>query len=190
MKRPIPSLLTSGVLAATFFLIAFSVLLGAQQSPSPTIEARDAALKKLAYFVGSWTMNGHVKLPQVLGPPREITLHQHCEWLTPESFVVCHGDSAGAGRSTSGLLILGYNPNDKAYTYDEYNSSGAAEHLTGTFEGDTWTWTSDEKTFAGQVTKTLRFGILSPTSYSFKYEEFSRELNWGIAMEGKAIKGQ
>ena len=85
---------------------------------------------------------------------------------------------------------MGYNPGDKVYTYDEYNSFGQAEHSTGTFEGDTWTWTGDEKMGAQVIKGRFTMKILSPTSYAFKYEVSADGTNWTNAMDGKANKGK
>jgi hypothetical protein len=63
-----------------------------------------------------------------------------------------------------GTGYLGYNPEDKVYTYHEFSSDGETVDARGTVDGDTWTWTSEEK-MQGKVMKG-RFieKITSPTS--------------------------
>ncbi len=89
--------------------------------------------------------------------PGGFFLGSHSEWKSPK------------GEGTE-LAAMGYNSQEKVYTYDAFSSMGEAEHSKGTVAGDIWTWTSDEK-MGGKVMK-VRFTIkeLSPTSYTFKFE--------------------
>ncbi len=164
-------------------ILFFGVVLRAQPPrPQPAPE-----LKNVGYFVGNWALEGDIK-PGPAGPGGKMIMHDRCEWLTPESFLVCHSDFSGIMGSGSGFSVMGYNSSDKAYTYDEYTSLGATEHSTGAFEGDTWTWMGEEK-MGGQVIKgRFTVKILSPASYSFKYEMSPDGTNWTNAMEGKASK--
>ncbi|MBV9502282.1 MAG: DUF1579 family protein, partial [Acidobacteriaceae bacterium] len=166
------------------FAVSCVLILGVIASAQPPKPQPAPELKNIAYFLGSWTLDGDMK-PGPAGPGGKMAMHEHCEWLTPESFLVCHSDfAAGSMGSGSGLSVMGYNSSDKVYTYDEYNSFGEAEHSTGAFEGDTWTWTGDEK-MGGQVIKgRFTMKILSPASYSFKYEMSPDGTNWANAMEG------
>jgi len=105
-------------------------------------------------------------------------------------FLISHSDFKSAMGNGSGLAVMGYNAEDKVYTYDEYNSVGEAEHSKGTIDGDTWTWTSEEK-MGGQTMKgRFVMKILSPTSYSFKYEMSQDGTNWTTAMDGTAAKSK
>ena len=55
------------------------------------------------------------------------------------------------GDGTS-LAVMGYDPEKKVYTYNEFNSMGQATKSEGTVDGNTWTWTGDEN-FGGQAFK-------------------------------------
>jgi hypothetical protein len=94
---------------------------------------------------------------------------------------------AGMGKFTS-TAYLGYNPEDKVYTYDEFSSTGEHVSAKGTVEGDTWTWTSEDK-MGGKVMKG-RFTekIVSPTSYDYKFEASIDGGDYTTFMEGKATK--
>ena len=83
---------------------------------------------------------------------------------------------------------MGYDPDRKVYTYEAFNSMGQDEISTGTVDGDTWTWLSDEH--MGGMTMKGRFTmkVLSPTSYNMKFELSPDGKNWMTAMEGKATK--
>lgn len=65
---------------------------------------------------------------------------------------------------------------------------GEAEHAKGTLDGDTWTYTAEEK-MNGQ-TMNGRFTIkqLTPTSYSFKFEMSPPGGEFATGMDGKATK--
>jgi hypothetical protein len=89
----------------------------------------------------------------------------------------------------TGIFFYGYDTEKKAYTYDEFNSTGEAVHATGTFDGKVWTWTN-ESTMGGQAMKG-RFVVTedSPTAYSFKFD-MSQDggQNWTPVMEGTGKK--
>ena len=40
---------------------------------------------------------------------------------------------------------MGDSPDDKAYTYREFNSMGEFDDSKGTIDGDTWAWNEPEK---------------------------------------------
>jgi Protein of unknown function (DUF1579) len=145
-------------------------------------------LKKLDYFAGNWTLDGDLK-PSPMGPGGKTTMTENNKWMDGGFFLVSHLEfkSVAMGNG-SGISFMGYSPEEKTYTYDEYNSVGEAVHSKGTLEGDTWTWTSDEK-MNGQTSKG-RFTIktLSDTSYWFKFEMSQDGKNWISAMDGKATK--
>ena len=90
----------------------------------------------------------------------------------------------GAG---TGLAVMGYNADQKKYTYHEFNSMGEAEAATGTVDGDTWAWTDENMMNGNVVHGRYTMKILSPTSYTFKYE-VSQDGNWITVMDGKTTK--
>jgi hypothetical protein len=101
---------------------------------------------------------------------------------------VLHSQFKGAmGRGTS-VAYMGYDTNDKMYTYDEFNTMGEAEHSKGSVDGDTWTWTSEEKMGAQTVKGRYTMKIVSPTSYTMKFEMSPDGSKWETVMDGKATK--
>jgi len=86
------------------------------------------------------------------------------------------------------VSIMGYSAEDKTYTYREFNSWGEFVDAKGSLDGNTWTWTNDEK--MGNMTMKGRFTmkITSPTSYNFLYETSPDGAKWTLAMDGKATK--
>jgi hypothetical protein len=124
-----------------------------------------------------------------MGPGGKMTETEHNEWMDGGFFLVSHIDfkSNGMGNGT-GLSFLGYNPNDKVYTYDGFNSMGEAEHAKGTLDGDTWTFTAEEKMNGQTMNARFTMKQLTPTSYNFKFEMAPTGGDFTTVMEGKATK--
>ncbi len=152
------------------------------QPPKPSAE-----LKKLDYFAGTWKLDGETK-PGPFGPGGKITGTEHNQWMDGNFFLVSHSEMKGAMGSGKGLAVFGYNPDEKVYTYHEFNSMGEADQAKGTLEGDTWTWTNEskmqDKTYKGRFTVKTE----SPTAYNFKFEMQPEGGDWATVMEGKATK--
>jgi len=146
--------------------------------------------QKLNYFVGNWTSEGDMK-PGPMGPGGKVTVSEDTQWMEGGFFVVIHSTfkSVAMGNG-SGIAFMGYDPQEKVYSYDEFNSWGEANHSKGTVEGDTWTWISDIK--AGPQTMKGRFTmkILSPTSYTYKFEMSADGTKWDLVMDGKDTKNK
>lgn len=144
--------------------------------------------KKLDIFVGSWTLDGDVK-PGPEGPGGKVTENETCEWMEGQFFIVCHVKFTSAVMGNgSELSFLGYSTDDKAYTYRAFNSWGEFEDARGTWDGDTITWTSDNK--MGGMTMKGRFTMknISAKSYGFTYEISQDGTKWTGMMDGKATK--
>jgi hypothetical protein len=171
---------------AVFAILIFAGAVCAQnppQAPKPSPE-----LKRLNYFVGHWATEAEMK-PSPFGPGGKFTSKEHTEWMPGDFFLVTHSQWKGASMGEgTGLAVMGYNADEKVYTYNAFNSMGEAEASKGKVDGDTWTWTSNEK-MGGKPTKS-RFTVkeLSPTSYSFKFEIAPEGGDWATIMEGKATK--
>ena len=143
--------------------------------------------KKLDMFVGAWTLDGDMKAGP-MGPGGKMTENEKCEWMEGGYFVVCHTQFTSAMGNGSGISVMGYSNDDKAYTYREFNSWGEFDDSKGAVDGDTWTWTSDEKV-AGMTGKgRFTMKILSPTSYNFSFEMSQDGTKWMTVMDGKATK--
>ena len=144
-------------------------------------------LKKLDYFAGNWTSVGDVK-PGPMGKGGKAVLHEHIAWMEGKYFLVTHADYKTPQGNGTEIAFLGYDTQEKVYTYDEFDSQGEAVHAKGTVDGDTWTWTNEMK--MGDKTMKTRFTekVLSPTEYSYKFEMSSDGTNWNLVMDGKDTK--
>ena len=174
--------------ALALLAVVFCTLALVAQAPAPLKPGPEH--KNLDYFNGMWSLTGDFK-PGPWGPGGTMTETEHNTWMGGGFFLLSHIDfNGGAMGNGTGLSVMGYDPNTKMYTYDEYNSMGEAEHAAGTFDGTTWTWLSDEN-MGGQKMKG-RFTVkeISPTSYTFKFEIAPAGGDFATIMDGKATKSK
>jgi hypothetical protein len=144
-------------------------------------------LRKLDAFVGTWVLDGNMK-PGAMGPGGTMTQNEKCEWMEGNFFLVCHSDYKSSMGNGVGLSVMGYSVEEKSYTYREFNSFGEFDDSRGSLDGDTWTWTSDEK--MGNMTMKGRFTMhmTSTSSYTFVFDMSQDGAKWSTVMDGKATK--
>ena len=172
----------------TMFVVAFvlfAVSAWAQMAPTPGPE-----LKKLDYFVGSWSTEGTIQ-PGPWGNGGKFTANDKTEWMNGNFFVVGHSDFkmppelGGDGTETS---VMGYDTDQNTYTFDAFNSQGRHESSKGTLSGDTWTWTSSANYGGQEIKQRLTIKVASPTSYTMKFEVSTDGTNWTTFMDAKSTK--
>lgn len=171
------------MLCVSFLLLVASATAQMGAKPGPE-------LKKLDYFVGTWTTDGTIAQgPWGMGGKFSST--DTTEWMPGGFFVVGHADFkmppelGGDGKATS---FMGYDTDENVYTFDEFNSQGRREVSKGTLKDDTWTWNSSQN-YAGQdIKQKLTLKIVSPTSYNLKFEISIDGTTWIPFMEGKVTK--
>ena len=172
------------LLTACLTVIAFVAVSTQAQMPMPKPAPE---VSKLDYLAGDWISEGDMK-PGPMGPGGKITSTDQVKWMDGKFFIVMNSKFKGAMGDGTALAVMGFDPDKKVYTYNEYNSMGQVNHSEGTITGDTWNWTSDEnmggQTFKGRYT----MKVLSPTAYSFKYEVSQDGANWTTVMDGKSTK--
>ena len=157
------------------------------QAQAPPMPKPGPEVKKLDYFMGTWKIEGEVK-SSPHSPGGKVSGTHHIEWMPGDFFLVTHSDFKSPMGEWKGLAVWGYKADDKVYTYQEYDSTGESFSATGTVQGDTWTWLSESK-MGGKVMKgRYTVNVVSPTSYTFKYEMASDSGEWNALMEGKATK--
>ena len=153
------------LLAVCLMFLAISIQAQAPQGPpKPGPE-----VKKLSYNVGTWNVEGEFK-PFGGMPGGKFTATQKCEWYSGGFFVMCRSDGTSPMGPQKGVSFLGYDPNEKVYTYHEFTNTGEAIDSKGTVTGDTWNWTADSK--MGDVKFSVRVTVkeVSKTEYTFKLE--------------------
>jgi hypothetical protein len=154
----------------------------AQGPPKPAPE-----VQKIGYFVGNWSTEGDMKAGP-MGPGGKVTIQEDGKWMDGNFFVLFHSSFKSTMGDGTGIAVMGYDTQENVYTYDEYNSVGEANHFKGTVEGDTWTWISEIKMGPQTVKGKFTQKILSPTSYSFKFEMSMDGTTWNLIMDGKTAK--
>jgi hypothetical protein len=173
---------------ASAIAITTLLLIAAAFAQPPAAPKPGPELKKLDYFLGTWTSEGDTK-PGPMGPGGKFSDSGHGEWMDGGFFLVIHSDfkSAAMGNAT-GTAYMGYDPQEKLYTYDEFSSTGENVHSKGTVDGDTWNWTNEFKMGPQTMKARYTMKILSPDSYTFKFEMSPDGTKWDTVMEGKATK--
>jgi uncharacterized protein DUF1579 len=166
--------------------IALSAIFAVAQNPPP-VPKPAPEVQKLKYFLGTWKVEGDVK-PGPMGPGGKFSGIDRNQWMPGGFFVVGHNTGDMAAVKVTGTSYLGYNTEDKVYTYNEFNSMGEAVAAKGTVDGDTWTWTNEEKMHGKLVKGRFTEKITSPTSYDFKFEASVDGGPFQTVMEGKATK--
>ena len=79
-----------------------------------------------------------------------------------------------------GISFLGYDVNEKVYTYHGFDSTGGIVDAKGTLDGATWNWTSK----MGRVT----IKNVSRTEYTFKLEMSQNGKEFSTVRESVARK--
>ncbi len=173
---------------STVVLLAcwFAAILAQAQMPMP---APAAELKKLDYFVGTWSVEGDLK-PSPMGPGGKTTGTSHEEWMDGKFFLTSHGSFDGVMGKGTDVAYMGYDSDQKMYTYNAFNSMGEHVSALGTIEGDTWTWHSDENLGGQKMKGRYTMKILSPAAYTYKFELSPDGSTWSSIMEGKATRAK
>lgn len=171
------------LLCASILLITTSAFAQMGQKPGPE-------LKKLDYFVGTWSTEGTVSQgPWGMGGKFSST--GTTQWMSGNFFLAGQEDFkmppeiGGEGKAVS---YMGYDTDKNIYTYDAFNSQGRREVSEGTLKDDTWTWTSSQNYAGQEIKQKLTIKTLTPTSYNMKFEISIDGTTWITFMEGKATK--
>jgi hypothetical protein len=143
----------------------------------------------MGYFAGDWKMQGTMKISSNT-PGAPFTSTEHGEWVSGGFFLETHSSMHSVMGDVRGVRVLEYNPADKVYTYNAYNSLGEHQMATGHVLDNIWTWTSDAQ-MNGVIAKgRYTITVVSPASYTFKYETLTSTGTWSTVMEGKASRAE
>jgi hypothetical protein len=171
------------ILLSTLVLIAASAW--AQMAPTPGPE-----VKKLDFFVGTWTSEGIIAQGP-WGAGGKFTSTDTADWMPGKFFVEGHADfkmPPELGGDGTAVSYLGYDTDENVYTYNEFSSQGRRENSKGTVSGDTWTWTSSQNYGGQEIKQKMTMKVLSPTSYTLKFEVSTDGTNWMPFMDAKVSK--
>src|SRR5271157_2522956 len=155
-----------------------------EQQPAPTMQHQ-----RMGYFAGKWTAEGIMKLSPK-GNPAPFSLTETGEWVSNGFFLETRTSMKSPMGPINSVRVMGYNPENGLYTYNVYNSLGEHQMATGKLQGNTWTWTSEQK--MNGVVSQARYTIttVTPDSYTIKEEVATPGGGWSAVMEGKASRAQ
>jgi uncharacterized protein DUF1579 len=153
---------------------------GGMPKPGPEV-------KKLGYFVGTWNTEGDMKASP-FGPGGKITSTDHIEWLPGNFFIVAHSQGKGPVGPLQQLFVMGYNAEDKLYTYDGFDNMGMHDSSKGTLTGDTWVYGNESKVQGKTIKGRFTMKQVSASLYTFKFEMSGDGAKWDLIMEGKSTK--
>jgi hypothetical protein len=150
------------------------------QTPRPEVQ-------KLGYFIGTWHAEGEMKA-SMFGPAGKVTNVTRNEWMLNKFFYITHHEEHNPAGAFAMVNITGYDPEKKKYVEYEFDGQGGTGRSEGTFDGTTWTWTS-EFIVNGQTVRSR--GTVKPTSatsYDFTWEIAPHGADWTLVQQGKATK--
>lgn len=136
-------LIKPAILAVSVLFLALSAQ--AEEKKKMEMPKPGPEVKKLGYFVGTWTSEGDMKENPMGMPAGKFTSTDKCEWFSGGYSVVCHSTGKGPTGAVHGLGILGYNGEDKVYTYYGVDNMGYGGLSKGNVDGNKWVYTADEK---------------------------------------------
>ena len=170
------------LLGLSLLVVANTPAQGRDEKPWPE-------LKKLEYFLGDWFEEGNVK-GGALGPGGKVTMHDHREWMDGKFFIIIHSRFTALKGDGTGIAFMGYDPNAKVYTYDEFYSQGEADHSKGRLQGDQWVWDMNDMKMGPKMVKArYTVKIVSPTFYTYKFETSTDGgKTWTLTMDGTGRK--
>ena len=161
------------------FMAAGSLVCAAEpQMPKPGPEQQ-----RLAFFLGEWTSDGEIKPSEVMGAGGKITSHMKCEWFDTGYVLACRSTGRMPIGATKQQSFTAYNAQKKIYTYytvDAVSGMGvmAGDVPTGTVNGDTWTYNTEEEVGGKSVKSRVVIKELSPTQYTFGMDMKIGEGQW------------
>jgi len=166
-------------------LSTFALAQAPMQNAAPGLTLQHQAM---SFFLGDWTASGTSKIsPKTPGAP--FTLQEHGEFVTDGYFLETKTSLKGPLGTVNSQRVMGYNVEDKVYTYNVYNSLGEHQVALGHLNGNTWVWNAEEK-LNGVVVKG-RYTIVEtgPNTFTFKSEVADpKGGGWATVMEGTATR--
>lgn len=169
-------------------VLAITLLAGSSLGQMPAKPGPD--VKKLDYFVGTWTTEGTI-LPGPWGAGGKFSVTHTYEWMAGNFFLGSHSDfkmppDFGGQRTSNGFLE--YDAEKNVYTSVEFTSQGGREVAQGSLSGDTWTWTGSVKNDGEEILQRATNKMLTPNSYSSKLEVSEDGTKWMVMMEARVTK--
>ena len=168
--------------AALVLICGFTAISLAQAPPEPPKPGPEQ--KKLEVFVGTWKSEGDIKENGYVPAGKSVSTST-CTLGPGGFFVDCRAEGDNFPRTH---YIIAYDSHTKLYTEFYASSAGLVGGGTGTLEGNTWTWTLEDKwfgkAFKGRTTVTVK----SASQYTAKYEYLDPNGSYVTISEGTSTK--
>ena len=168
----------------TLLLATCAVAQAPQQATAPGLSPQH---QRMSFFLGDWTASGTSKISPK-SPAAPFTLKEHGEFVTDGYFLETKTSMKGPLGTVNSQRVMGYNVQDKVYTYNVYNSLGEHQVALGHLNGNTWTWNSEEKLNGLVITGRYTIVETGPDTFTFKSEVADPKGGWVTVMEGKASR--
>jgi hypothetical protein len=136
---------------------------------------------RLESLAGRWTIEGEAG-------GEAFTRTEHCEWFTGGFHLICRSEVAGAAGGVTGQSIIGYDGDEKAYTFYFISSTGTAVSMRGSVSGNVWTWIGELRVRGGLMTARTTITDQSPTAYTFTMEGSFAGGPWVVLEAGRGTK--
>lgn len=171
--------------SALVVAILASVSLAVAEGPP----APDAGHQKLGYFVGTWSSEATMA-ESPFGPAGKFVSKDVCDWFDGKFAVVCRTEGSSPAGPVKGIGIMGYSADAKVYTYYGIDSTGMTmlSLPRGTIDGDVWTYDDEMEMGGKKIRNRYVMKIVSPTSYTFRWEVQGEDGAWSVLMEGMSTK--
>jgi hypothetical protein len=144
-------------------------------------------VKRLAYNIGTWNLEHEAK-PFGPMPGGKFRATETCDWYAGGFFVMCQWKGTSPIGPSHGVSFLGYDPNEKVYTYRGFESTGDVIDAKGTVDRDTWNWTSEPKMGSHRAAGRVTIRHVSATEYMFKLEISESGRGFSVVQESTAHK--
>jgi hypothetical protein len=172
-----------------FLLLSIIVGSAIANAQAPAAAGPTPEQQVMGYFVGNWSLQGTTKVSPT-SPPVDFHGKEESAWVQGQYFVETHTTMHGPLGDVRGTRVMEYNPADHVYTYNLYNSLGEHIMAIGHLDGNTWTWTAEQKLNGVVVPARYSFKFVSKNSYSFTSEVQSPDGKWATVMQGTATRTQ
>lgn len=185
--RPIcgVSLVRTAVLCVLSTAILIKPLVAQQTKNPPHIHPEAVELERLKYFIGSWSLTARIERSPA-SDGGEFQQSQTVEWMQGEHFLISHTATKGPLGDTSSLVVTGFDSKERKFAYHSFQSTGIAEHGTGSVEGKIWTWVSEPPEMDVRLQRRFTLTEITPEKYSFLLEITQDGTTWTTVMHGEA----
>lgn len=123
--------------AVLLALLGFVAPISAQDRPQ--VPESSPEHKRLDYYAGDWLVHGKGNSGQ------EFTRKHHAYWLEGGFFLISHDEWKSPLDDGAELTVMGYDPDEKMYTFHAFNSEAEDIFATCAVNGKVWSCTSNQK---------------------------------------------